>query len=329
MRRAMSGRLGHFLRSRSRTKLAADAAFLALGLACVIVGLAHGGWTPVKRGVVVSIGLVVVASTLFVAFSGNKEARERFAFFVTLSGIASLVVTVLVATGAIEFQPDRGCLSTSGQYSATVSAPKAVLYAKATTSSKPTGMLLAGCQFSYNSYCVGQVHPDALYATVPDSRLLILPGHGLLPSGQTVGPAPTDSSPSSCAESRAPPDTVVLRSARLVDRKQRLALYAQAPHAAFIGFAAEVAPGQWRRVAWDRTPGDPVGQLALTVDGVHLGTPVFAVPCLGFLHPYGAGAQVELQPGPATRPLEPLPGKAREPAPQSDPSAAACNAGQT
>ncbi len=196
-----------------------------------------------------------------------------------VSGLVALTVaTAALITGLLGGgdETDSFEMTTAGE---------TVVFARATPASDTVGLLLSGKEVVAGGYCVGAVHRDVLDDAVLDSRWVIIDRpDGLVPAGGLVGTIPADLAPMNCPGALQPPDKISVLTAVIDRRNERLELKADAPRAAFVGFAVRTTSGGWQRVGWDRAPGAPdpvVLPLPLEAEAPELDR-VAAVACIAY-----------------------------------------------
>lgn len=316
--------------------------FILVACAVFVIGLALVLLTKNFLGATAqNIAVFVLAFGAFVVFVIPEDLggrREALAMFGAIAGAALLLVTGIrsVAPSDADDPVDTtGTINTcpateGGSFLATVARPlpgtAPAIYSEASFASQATSPLRVGCQLRFDAFCIGDVHPDATNPGVPDSRWFILPdGSGLVPSGYTQGNPPEGQPPKQCPGGVAEPSRLGHVKAVLDERRHRLKLYARAPHAAFIGWAAEIEGGQWLRLTWDRSPEDRDPVIVPADRRVNNGSHILAVACIAIDYA-----------GQPTRYVQPVRGRAgpltttdrvRQPPPMPLPEAAACAAG--
>lgn len=217
------------------------------------------------------------------------ESTEPIGILGTAVALAIGVVGALNYLEVIEPDPAVGCLNSSGPIRASAAADKTIVTSKATALSDPQALLLPGCALRFTGYCIGAVHGDATQGEdVREARWLILDdGQGVVAAGDTVGTIPADIEPSDCPGGLEPPGAPAFSSA-VVDTRLGVAEFAaRADRSAYVGFAIEQPDKRWRRLGWDRLPGDDAPTVLPVPDGVGPGARVAAATCIGVQRPRG------------------------------------------
>lgn len=277
-----------------------------------------------QQGITIFVCIASTAIGLLLVRDARPQ-ESAIGTIVTLLGVAAAVVAALIAVGGIEDEPALGCINTEGPLEVTVSAEAAVLFSRATPASDPKGLLIRGCRVRALRYCVGAQHRDALQEGVYDSRWFVLSDdQGLLASGDTAGTTPREEEPSRCAGSTLEPDQVTFEAAVFDEEQGRVALLAQAPRAAFIGFAIALPDGRFKRLGWDRAPENDLPTVAVAPPEATRGATVIAVACMAFLRPVD-GVTDSAALGRGRAPDQPLPTVVQPTAEAAED--AACDAG--
>jgi len=305
------------------------------------------------RVLVIVLVAAVGAAVAVVALRALNASRELqtlavfFSVFLALLGAILLVVTestepigilgaaVALAIGVvgalnylevIEPDPPVGCLNSDGPIEASVASDKTIVSSKATALSDARRLLLPGCTLKFTGYCIGAVHGDAIQGEdVREARWLILDDNqGLIASGDTVGTIDPDIKPSPCPGGLNPPGSPVFASAVLDSRAGLARLDARAERAAYVGFAIEQPGNRWRRLGWDRLPGDDAPMVFQVPAGTQQGARVAAATCIGVQRHLGHEVILALRQGAVTPPkTSPT---VRQPT-YADAALAACDAG--
>lgn len=217
---------------------------------------------------------------------GRDDALATVATGVALCAI---VVAGLTYVGAIDKDPESGCINTHGPIEATVAGDPTVIHEEASAASPPQGMLRRGCEIHATAWCVGAVHEDAIDGNaVLDTRWLVLPSdRGLVPYGRTVGaPLPEDRRDDNCRGAVERPREVRFDRALADPEGGFLAFYARADRAAFIGFAVRRGEDLWQRIGWEYEPADDIPVVLRMPDPQPVeGDEISAVACVGYQQP--------------------------------------------
>jgi hypothetical protein len=266
------------------------AALLAVG---VVALLKAGGATPqLQRAVAFAlIALPLVALGLWRQVGPDDPLTAAAA----LIAVSTVVVAALTYVGSVDKDPSFGCINTNGPLEETVSGETSIVYSGATPASTARKLLVRGCELHGVTWCVGAVHQDAIEKRVFDSRWLVLSGgQGLVPIGRTVGaPLPEDKRDDDCEGGVSPPESVDLVLAGLDKRRGVVALRANVPHVAFVGYAIRRSDERWQRLGWDYEADDDVAVvLPAPNPPARPGDEVEAVACLGYRQPAIRGGSV-------------------------------------
>lgn len=297
---------------------------LLLGLAiALLIGFTVKGLDG-SRGLQVTLAAIGFSSlVLFVIWNEEIGLVEGLGLAIAVIALASTLIGGLVFPGPIESDSGRitRCVDSDGRNEATVSAKNTSIYPEADHASTPVGLLLEGCTFRFDDYCIGTVQTDAQYEGVKDSRWLILSDDQLVASAHTVGFIPPDQAPTTCPGGLKPPDRIVFRKA-VLSSDGLLELDATAPRAAVVGFALMREGGRWLRLGWDPSPNDAFPEVFVAPAIARPGDLILATPCMAFGRPIGPTRQLRLTAGPVEGEPEPF----RQPV-HSTAVGAACDAG--
>jgi hypothetical protein len=266
---------------------------------------------------------------LIVWLLGQLDVAPNAEAFGALGAAIALAIGVvggLSYVGVIEREVPVGCLDSDGPISASVAGDPTIVYSQATALSDPKSLVLQGCQLEFTGYCIGAVHGDVSHGEdVREARWLILDdGQGLVPAGYVVGTVDPDIEPSTCLGGESPPDRPTLSTAVLDPEAGLARLSARADRAAYVGFAVSQSGDRWRRIGWDRLPGNDVDKVLPVPLGARPGMRVAAVSCIGVPRAVGRPVIRVLAAGSVQRPdILPI---VRQPS-YHDAAKAACDAG--